>query len=416
MNAVDAVYLVCAAQGLLVLAVLWARRQNRSANRLLGLAILAIAISSAYVLYLRTGFYERHPRWLFVIDTLAALYGPALYLYARALTGVPAPRPWLHFIPFGLYTLVELPRVLMDPADKLQTFLSEKLSGGSELQLAAALAFDVLGLCYLVAALVHVHSYRRSLAGRFSNFERINLRWLSWLLSVLLVLWLGSMVGYVSEHSLLVYVHASLGIVIYAIAYLNVVQPQIAARPNEEPGPAADPRPSASLNEAVAQDQSATEPGTEPGAEAERISILDLQIPLFPGSEEAHPGLFKNLKTRLKPEQTQRIAQRIEQLFETERLYVDPELSLTVLAERLDLPPHQLSQVFNEHFAKSFYDFVNQYRVEELKRRLSDPAHANDKILSIGRDCGFSAKSTLNENFRKHAGMTPREFREQRQA
>ncbi|HTU63172.1 MAG TPA: helix-turn-helix domain-containing protein, partial [Polyangiales bacterium] len=390
----------------------WARRQNRSANRLLALSILAISVSSAYVLYLRTGFYERHPRWLFVIETLPALYGPAFYLYARALTGAASPRPWLHFVPFGLYTLIELPRFLMEPEDKLQTFLSEKLSGGSELQLAAALAFDVLGLCYLVAALLHVHGYRRSLAGRFSNFDRINLGWLKWLLLALTVLWLGSMIGYVSEHSLLVYVHLGLSIVIYAIAYRNVLQPQIQAGPIEEPVAVSA---SVGLNEAVAQDRRASDaPAAEP--EPERISILDLQIPSLSGSEDAQPGPFKNLKTRLKPEQTQAVAQRIEQLFETERPYLDPDLALTVLAERLDIPPHQLSQVLNEHFAKSFYDFVNQYRVEELKRRLSDPAHASDKILRVGRDCGFTTHATLDANFRKHAGMTAREYRDQRQA
>jgi AraC-like DNA-binding protein len=361
------------------------------------------------VLYLRTGFYERHSRWLFVIDTLPALYGSAFYLYARALTGAASPRPWLHFVPFGLYTLVELPRLLMGPEDKLQTFLSEKLSGGSELQLAAALAFDVLGLCYFGAALLHVHSYRRSLAGRFSNFDRINLGWLKWLLSALIVLWLGSMIGYVSEHALLVYVHAGLGIVIYAIAYRNVVQPQILAAPTEEPVAVSA---SAGLNDAVAQDRSSAE-GT---ADPERISILDLQIPSLTGAEDVQAAPFKNLKARLKPEQTQAVAQRIEQLFETERPYLDPELALTVLAGRLDLPPYQLSQVLNDHFAKSFYDFVNQYRVEELKRRLSDPAHASDKILRVGRDCGFTTHAMLNANFRKHAGMTPREYRDQRQA
>lgn len=403
MNAVDAVYWVCAAQGLLVLAVLLARRQNRSANRLLALAILAVSISSVYVLYLRTGFYERHPRWLFVIDTLPALYGPAFYLYARALTGSPSTRPWLHFLPFGFYTLIELPRLVMGSEDKLQTFLSEKLSGGSELQLAAALAFDVLGLCYLIGALVHVHGYRRGLAARFSSFERINLGWLSWLLGAMIALWVGSIVGYVSEHSLLVYVHAGLGVVIYAIAYLNVLQPQIVAAPIDPPAP---PLAGINLNEAVAQ---------EAAAEPERISILDLQIPAPSGGAEAAPGAFKNLKARLNAEQIQAIAQRTERLFERERPYLDPELALTTLAERLDVPAYQLSQVLHDYFAKSFYDFVNQYRVEELKRRLSDPKCAQDKIVSIGRDCGFLSKATLHSNFRKHAGMTPQEYRAQRQ-
>jgi AraC-like DNA-binding protein len=398
-NVVDAVYLLCAAQGLLVFALLWARRQNRTANRLLGLAILAIAVSSVYVLYLRTGFFERHPRWLFAIDTLPALYGPLFYLYTRALSGQPVARPAPHFIPFALYTLVELPRLFMGPDAKLETFLAERNSGGSDLQLAASLAFDLLGLCYFVAALLHVQRYRRSLAGRFSNFDRISLRWLFGLLWVLLVLWVGSMAGYVSEHSLLVYVHASLGIVMYAIAYLNVAQPQIFAGPLEDRPSLVPPPAALGLNDAVAAEWS--QPPPPPTAAGS-----DSQPPA------AEPGL-KYLKARLKPEQARLIAERIEQLFAAERPYLDPELALTGLAERLDVPPHHVSQVLNEHFTKSFYDFVNGYRVEELKRRLRDPEHAQDKILSLGLDCGFSTKSTLNANFRKHAGMTPRAYREQ---
>ena len=400
MDPIDAVYLLSAAQGLLVFAVLWARRQNRDANRLLALAILAIAVSSAYVLYLRTGLYQEHPRWLFAIDTLPALYGPLFYLYARALTGTTLrSRPaGLHFVAFAVYTVCELPRLLMAPDEKLQTFQLERAGGGgSELQLAAALVIDLLGLCYFVAALLHVQRYRRTLAGRYSNYERVSLRWLSWLLSVLLVLWLGSMAGYVSEHSLLVYVHASLCIVMYAIAYLNVVQPQIFSGPSEPVQPAAA---AVGLDAAVALDLAAQLPAAEEPPDLRRISD--------PG-----PGPLKYLKARLKPEQTQAIAQRVELLFDSERPYLDPELALTALSDKLEVPTHHLSQVLNEHFARSFYDFVNRYRVEELKRRLRDPQYANDKILSIGLACGFSTKSTLNANFRKHAGMTPREYRDQ---
>lgn len=406
MNPIDAIYLLCAAQGLLVFALLWTRRHNRVANRLLSLAILAIAVSSAYVLYVRTGLFEKHPAWLFAIETLPAVYGPLFYLYARALTGSPLPPipTGLHFIPFALYTLGELPRLLMAPDEKLQTYLVERSGrGGSELQLAAALTIDMLGLCYFVAALLHVQRYRRTLAGRYSNYERISLRWLSWLLSVLTLLWLGSMAGYVSEHSLLVYVHASLALVIYAIAYLNAAQPQIFAGPAEPPTVPSMQLGAAQLDLGAAVAMELAAPPPEAAApDIRRISD--------PGPD---PGPLKYLKARLKPEQKQAIAQRIETLFDSERPYLNPELALTALSERLDVPTHQLSQVLNEHFSRSFYDFVNGYRVEELKRRLRDPRFANDKILSLGLACGFSTKSTLNANFRKHAGMTPREFRDQ---
>ena len=90
---------------------------------------------------------------------------------------------------------------------------------------------DVIGLFYFVAALYCVSRYRRSLFGRFSNLDRINLRWLSGLLSVLILLWLASMTEYVSSLNLLAYVHASWMLIMYVIAYLNLFQAQILAGP-----------------------------------------------------------------------------------------------------------------------------------------------------------------------------------------
>lgn len=372
----DVVYLLCAAQGLLMFAVLWSRRQNQLANRLLAAAIVTIAISCVYVLYAHSDLPRTHPRWLFAIDTLPALYGPLFYLYARALTGQisSGKRESIHVLPFVLFTLWDSPRLFRAPELKLEAYLH---GAGDARYVFAALLIDLLGVVYFVAALWSVHTYRRALVAQFSNLDRKTLRWLSGLLSVLLVLWLGSMSGYVMEHSLLVYVHMSLAIVMYVIAYLNAVQPQLFVRISARTTP-----------------PSAAAPDVEPRVEP-------AESPL------------KYQKTRLRDEQTQAIAARISQLFEDERPYLNPEFTLTALAERLEIPAHHVSQVLNDHFAKSFYDMVNAHRVKELKRRLSDPQHSAEKILSIGLDCGFSSKSTLNANFKKHTGLTPREYRDQ---
>ncbi|WP_437923059.1 helix-turn-helix domain-containing protein [Sorangium sp. So ce291] len=87
--------------------------------------------------------------------------------------------------------------------------------------------------------------------------------------------------------------------------------------------------------------------------------------------------------------------------------------TLSGLARRLGVPSHHLSQVLNDRFGKSFHDVVNLARVEELKRRLLDRDLSAEKILALGMDCGFSSKSTLNANFKKHTGLTPSQFRDQ---
>ena len=124
-SGVDILYLLCAVQGVFVVALLWARRQNQIANRILGFAILGIAASAAYTLYLRSGLFRSEPGWLFLIEPLNALYGPLFYLYARALTVElkASRRLALHFAPFVLFTLFALPRILLPGPEKLELFL-----------------------------------------------------------------------------------------------------------------------------------------------------------------------------------------------------------------------------------------------------------------------------------------------------
>jgi AraC-like DNA-binding protein len=66
--------------------------------------------------------------------------------------------------------------------------------------------------------------------------------------------------------------------------------------------------------------------------------------------------------------------------------------------------------VINEHMGKNFYSLVNDYRVEEVKQRMEDPAYRNLTILAIAYDAGFNAKSSFNTIFKEKTGMTPSEY------
>jgi AraC-like DNA-binding protein len=96
---------------------------------------------------------------------------------------------------------------------------------------------------------------------------------------------------------------------------------------------------------------------------------------------------------------------------EDRALYKEPTLTVSDLAGALSVTPHNLSQVINTQFGKNFYDFVNTYRVEEAKRRLVNPKDTHLTILAIAEESGFNSKSSFNTFFRKHAGMTPSEYR-----
>jgi AraC-like DNA-binding protein len=64
---------------------------------------------------------------------------------------------------------------------------------------------------------------------------------------------------------------------------------------------------------------------------------------------------------------------------------------------------------------KSFFDFVNEYRVQEAKKLLSSPQYGHYSVYGIALDAGFNSKSAFYAAFGKYAGMSPSEFRKQQQ-
>lgn len=125
----------------------------------------------------------------------------------------------------------------------------------------------------------------------------------------------------------------------------------------------------------------------------------------------------KDRKKRSKPiileanEEDKGVIKALESLMIMEKLYLDPELGLNGLAQRLNVTPNHLSMLLNDHIGKNFHDYVNSYRIEEVKQRLLDPIYNNLTISSIGGDCGFNSKSAFNRIFKNSTGKTPSEYR-----
>lgn len=98
-------------------------------------------------------------------------------------------------------------------------------------------------------------------------------------------------------------------------------------------------------------------------------------------------------------------------LMQPEKPYRDSELTLTKLADMLSVSPHNLSEVINTQVGQNFFDFVNQYRVEEVKQNLANKEMQHFTLLALGLEAGFNSKSSFNAIFKKHTGAPPSEFR-----
>lgn len=100
-------------------------------------------------------------------------------------------------------------------------------------------------------------------------------------------------------------------------------------------------------------------------------------------------------------------------LMETERMFLNSELSLPELSEHMGISPHDLSYVLNEGIGTNFYQFINAYRVAEAKRLMLSGKYAHLNILGIAYNAGFNAKTTFNTAFKRETGLSPSRFMKQ---
>ncbi len=124
-----------------------------------------------------------------------------------------------------------------------------------------------------------------------------------------------------------------------------------------------------------------------------------------------NPQSQRYARAKLSGERATQLKKALDELMNTERPYLDGDLTLTSLSHSLEATNHEISQLLNEEMAVSFFDFINRYRVQEVQRCLSDPAYKTQSVLEIGLASGFNSKAAFNAAFKRFTGVTPSEWR-----
>ncbi len=128
----------------------------------------------------------------------------------------------------------------------------------------------------------------------------------------------------------------------------------------------------------------------------------------------AHPSPSKPVRqldtfTEMEIEQLKR---SLEEILSTKKPYLNESLSLSELADELNLSDKKLSELLNQHLNTNFYNLINEYRVSEVKKRLEARASDQYTLLSIAYDCGFPSKTSFNRVFKQKTGMSPSKYKE----
>ena len=116
--------------------------------------------------------------------------------------------------------------------------------------------------------------------------------------------------------------------------------------------------------------------------------------------------------SRLTDSEARQYADRLIEYMGYSKPYLNPDLSLSQLAGEIGVTSHYLSQIINEKFKLNFFDFINGYRVEAFKEKITDPGYSNFSFLGIAFECGFNSKSAFNRIFKQVTGLTPSKFKE----
>lgn len=331
------------------------------------LAVFLLSKAFAIINYLIMHFQIRNSHIYFILLPFIFLYGPSLYFYVRSLAyrdfsfkGVHA----FHLIPFLLVSIYFIMIYhFQSTATKIR--ILNDLRDGLPIQAIFIISlFHILIFCYLVGSFFILFSYRNKLKKIFSSTEKINLSWLNYVLFGFCFIWIIDISSFILDRLSVPTSALSASALVFIFIFANI------------------------------------------------IVYYGLRQPeIFNGIEEKPKYLY----SRLTQPDKDRYLRRLRSYMLEEKPYLNPSLSINELSRKISISPRDLSQIINECLGINFFDFVNDYRVEEAKQYLADNSSQNKNILEILLDAGFNTKSVFNRVFKKHTGMTPSVFKKAHQ-
>lgn len=354
------VFLIAAVQGYFVAFILFRwRRGDTQANRLLSALLLLFSVTlSEYVLYWSNYIFQ-FPHTAQASDQLPFLFGPLAYLYCRTIyEAKPLKKSDLwHFASFVLAIGMMLPWYLLDAESKRAVLEGKAAYPVAHLWMRVLLWIRIV---HMLGYAVWNYRYlrRQPRVGATTRWAfRLNTFFTCFVLAYTSYFILVRFPFFNSTWDY--HISAAMTAFIYLIAYAGYVQP------------------------AVFEGYQWTEPNA--------------------------PVKYRN--SGLTPEACRSLLQNLNLLMEQEKAYHDPDISLEKLANALNASKHHVSQVINEHLGASFFEYVNQLRVEEARQLLAETTRSDLHVIEVAYAVGFNNKMSFNAAFKKATGMTPTEYR-----
>ena len=145
---------------------------------------------------------------------------------------------------------------------------------------------------------------------------------------------------------------------------------------------------------------------------AKQTKNIQIQLPedvQEPEKQEKTVEL-KYKTNKISTEECQRLTEKLEALMHRDKPYTNPDLKIADLATMLGRSAHTLSYLFNQHLNRNYYDYINDYRIEEFKRLINEDEYSKYTLGALAELCGFSSRASFFRYFKKVTGITPNEY------
>jgi AraC-like DNA-binding protein len=342
------------------------KRPFNTANRLMAAWLFLICIELIFALINSTVIE------MYSFPFITFTYGPLLYLYVKFMTKPGRKFNWLnllHFIPFIAFFIVSVIFRSEPLVRDLRAFLKpDKLIS---LRIVYGISFFLSITIYSILSFIEIKRHQNNLMNLASfTSQRITLNWLkilsiSFYVAYFILFILGglNMKGNFIPFDPYFVIFGFIALFSSVFSFYGIKQPVI-------------------FGEVFRQDQNVEK------KEAEKYS-----------------------KSGLKDAQAEKYLKKLLNYMETNKPFLDGNLTIHDLSAKTGIARHHITQVLNERYKRNFFTFINEYRVKEVIERFSDHKFNNYTILAIAMDAGFNSKTTFNSFFKSQTGLTPSDYR-----
>ncbi len=364
----DLLILIGITQGVITGILLLNSKKNRRSNTFLALALFSFCLLNTKTLLHTLHLWDTNT-FRFFPNGLELALPPLFYFYLKSLVNPKFSfkiKDWLHFIPFSLsqiYAFVVYFSVLGTTNFNEKDAIAASLRFNDMKQLDEYLLLISIGF-YLFYGYKEVRNYKKWLDNTTSDSTFPDFRWLRdiFRLSILIGVFL------LINHSLDIFFHLKntsilhwnlltlyITFLIYYLGLKGYLQPD--------------------------------------------YTFSRTEIPVT----NISPSNTSNIKL------SETVAQ-LQKIMTEDKAFLNPKLNIYELSNMIGISQKNLSSVINQHFKMNFRDFVNKYRLEEVKSKLDDSNYKNMSILGIALECGFNSEASFYRIFKKATGVSPKKF------